>query len=149
LLSLRRHGMGKINLGRVVLGGLLSGLVLNIGEYLLNDLIFGKRWEEVLKSLNRNPMDTKGMALFIILLFALGVFTVWVYAAIRPRFGSGPMTAVCAGLVVWFLVSLYASASSLPMHLFPRRLLLYSAIWQFFEMPIAAVVGAWAYKEEA
>lgn len=140
--------MGKINLGRVVLGGLLSGLVLNIGEFLLNESILGKRWEDAMKALGRPPIDTGGMVLYVFLLFALGVFSVWIYAAIRPRFGSGPMTAVCAGLVVWFLASMYASASALPMHLFPRRLLLYSVVWQFFEMPIAAVVGAWPYSEE-
>lgn len=59
------------------------------------------------------------------------------------------MTAICAGLVVWFLASLYGSASLLPVHLFPRRLLLYGTVWQFFGFPIASVAGAWIYKEEA
>jgi len=141
--------MGKINLGRVVLGGLLAGLVLNIGEFVLNEMFLGKRWEEAMKALNRPTLDSSGITLLVILVFALGVFSVWIYAAIRPRFDAGPMTAVCAGLIVWFLASLWASASALPMHLFPRRLLLYSTVWQFFEMPIAAVAGAWLYKEEA
>ena len=30
--------MGNINLGRVVLGGLLAGLVLNVGEFLLKGI---------------------------------------------------------------------------------------------------------------
>ena len=33
--------------------------------------------------------------------------TVWLYAAIRPRFGPGPKTAICAGLIVWGLSYLY------------------------------------------
>jgi hypothetical protein len=94
------------------------------------------------------PGSAENIAFYIILFFALGVFTVWIYAAIRPRFGAGPMTAVCAGLIVWFLVSLFVSAYMFPMRLFPSRLLLYGTVWEFFEFPIAAVAGAWIYREE-
>ena len=34
--------MGKINMTRVILGGLLAGLVINIGEFILNDTILGE-----------------------------------------------------------------------------------------------------------
>jgi len=143
--------MGKINFGRVVLGGLLAGLIINIGEILLNNYILGNLWEDTLKALNRPSMasDAAAMVYFIILGFAVGIFSVWIYAAIRPRFGIGPLTAVCAGLIVWFLASMYTSAAMLPMHLFPRRLLLISVVWEFVQMPIAAIAGAWVYKEEA
>jgi hypothetical protein len=142
--------MGKINMGRAVLGGLLAGLILNIGEYLLNEVFLGKQNSAALAALNRSaPTDAGSAAFYIILFFALGVFTVWIYAAIRPRFGAGPMTAVCAGLVVWFLASLFVSAYMFPMRLFPSRLLLYGTVWEFFELPIAAVAGAWVYREES
>jgi hypothetical protein len=142
--------MGKINFGRAVLGGLLAGLILNIGEYLLNEILLGKRWSDALAALSRSMPEGAGdMAFFIILTFALGVFTVWIYAAIRPRFGAGPMTAICAGLIVWFLASLYTSASMFPIRLFPSRLLLYGTVWEFFEFPIAALAGAWIYREES
>ena len=36
--------MGKINLGRVILGGALAGPILNIGEFVLNEPILGARW---------------------------------------------------------------------------------------------------------
>jgi hypothetical protein len=32
--------MGKINLARVFLGGLLAGLIINIFEYVLNGVVF-------------------------------------------------------------------------------------------------------------
>lgn len=34
--------MGKINLGRVLLGGLVAGVVYNIGEAVLNMVVIGK-----------------------------------------------------------------------------------------------------------
>jgi hypothetical protein len=33
--------------------------------------------------------------------FIVGILLVWIYAAIRPRFGPGMRTATKAGLVVW------------------------------------------------
>jgi hypothetical protein len=142
--------MGKINMGRVVLGGLLAGLILNIGEFLLNYVFLAKQNSDALAALNRPAPTGAGIAAFYTILgFALGVFTVWIYAAIRPRFGPGPMTAICAGLVVWFLAVLYTSAYMFPMHLFPSSLLLYGTVWEFFEFPIAALAGAWIYREES
>jgi hypothetical protein len=141
--------MGKINFGWAVLGGLLAGVILNIGEYLLNDILLGKQNSDALAKLNRSmPAGAEDIAFYIILFFALGVFTVWIYAAIRPRFGAGPMTAICAGLIVWFLASLFVAAYMYPMRLFPPKLLLYGTVWEFFEFPIAALVGAWIYREE-
>ncbi len=34
------------------------------------------------------------------------------------------------------------------MGLYPTKLVLITVIWGLFEVPIAAVVGAWPYKEE-
>ena len=139
--------MGKINMSRVVLGGLLAGLVINIGEFLLNAIILSSQWDDAMKAINRPPMGNDSVAFLVVLCLALGIFTVWVYAAIRPRFGAGPMTAVCAGLIIWFLASLYASAGTYSMHIFRGRLLLYGTVWQFVELPIAALLGAYFYKE--
>ena len=142
--------MGKINFGRAVLGGLLAGLILNIGEYLLSGVLLGKQFSDALAALNRSvPTGTETIAFYAFLYFALGVFTVWIYAAIRPRFGPGPMTAICAGLIVWFLASLFPSALMFPMDVFPSRLLSYGIVWEFFEFLIAALAGAWIYREEA
>jgi hypothetical protein len=38
---------------------------------------------------------------FVLWGFLVGIFAVWLYAAIRPRYGDGPKTALCAGAVVW------------------------------------------------
>ena len=139
--------MGKVNMGRVILGGLLAGVVINIGEFLLNMVVLGGLWNEALQALNRPPIDTGPIAFFVLLSFALGILAVWVYAAIRPRFGAGPLTAVCAGLLVWALAVLYPTGGALPMHLFPGRLLFYSALWELFELPVATLAGGWIYRE--
>jgi hypothetical protein len=140
--------MGKINAGRVILGGLLAGLVINIGEFLLNGVILRNDWDAAMRSLGRQPIGTQAIAVFIALGFVVGIVTVWVYAAIRPRLGAGPKTAICAGLTVWALSSLYSAVGQLPLGIVPTRLILIVAVWELVQTPIAAVAGAWLYKEE-
>ncbi|MFQ5789979.1 MAG: hypothetical protein ACE5JI_05815 [Acidobacteriota bacterium] len=140
--------MGKISVGRVILGGLLAGVVMNIGEFLLNEPILGDDWEAAMQALNRPAIGSGAIALFVVMGFALGIASVWVYASIRPRFGAGPKTAVLAGLTVWFLAYLYGAVGMSVMEVFPTNLVVIGTVWGFFEVPIATVAGAWLYKEE-
>ena len=140
--------MGKINLAKVVLGGLVAGLVINIGEFVLNEPILGTQWRTAMESLNREPIGNQAIAVFVTLGFLLGILCVYTYAAIRPRFGAGPKTALCAGLLVWTLTYLYGGISMMPMELFPSKLLVIGMVWGLVEIPIATVVGARLYSEE-
>lgn len=140
--------MGKINTARVFLGGLLAGLVINIGEFVLNEPILGERWVGAMEALNQTPVGGGAIAIFVVMGFLLGIAAIWLYASIRPRFGAGPKTAVCAGLFVWFFVYLYVNVGMIAMGLFPTSLLIIATVWGLFEVPIATVAGAWIYKEE-
>ncbi len=139
--------MGRINTGRVILGGLVAGLVINIGETILNVPIIGAESDAALQALGLEPIGGGAIAVFVAMGFLLGLLTVWLYAAMRPRFGPGPKTAVIAGLVVWVLGVVLASIGYGMLGLFPVRLLVIVAVWDLFEMPIASVAGAWLYKE--
>ena len=92
--------MCGINMGRVLLGGLLAGLVINIGEYVLNDLLLVEEWAAVSEALSLPPHEGSTILWFIIWGFVIGITMVWLYAAIRPRCGAGVKTAICAGLGV-------------------------------------------------
>jgi hypothetical protein len=140
--------MGRINIGRVLLGGLLAGLVLNVGEYLLNEPILGEQWTTTMGSLGLQPVTGSSVIWFVIWNFVFGIGVVWVYAAIRPRFNPGPKTAVIAGLAVWFLVWLLGFGSTVITGLLPASLVMVTVIWGLFEVPIATVAGAWLYREE-
>ena len=140
--------MGQINMGRVVLGGLLAGLVINIGEFVLNEPILGAQWVTAMEAMGRSAPGGSAIATFVVGGFILGIAMIWTYAAIRPRQGAGVKTAVCAGLLVWFFAYLYPSSGFLVMKLFPANLIVTSVMWGFFELPIAAVIGAWLYKED-
>ena len=40
--------MGKINLGRVILGGIVAGIVIDIFEGVLNGVVLAKQWADVM-----------------------------------------------------------------------------------------------------
>ncbi|UCF20667.1 MAG: hypothetical protein JSU87_04455 [Gemmatimonadota bacterium] len=140
--------MGKINIGRVVTGGLLAGVVINALEFLLNEPILGGQWSDAMVALGLEEPSGMTLLWYVIWGFVLGIGIVWIYAAIRPRFGPGPKTAVTAGLAVWFLIWFLGFGATVLSGMFPTGLVLVTLVWELFEVPIAAVAGAWLYKEE-
>ena len=140
--------MGKINLGRVLLGGLLAGVVLIVFEFVLNGPILGDRWTAAMESLNVAAPEGAGtMIAYVVFNLVLGIALVWLYAAVRPRFGPGPKTAVIAGLAAWFLLWFLGFGGNLISGIFPTNLVVTILIWEFFEVPIAMLAGAWLYQE--
>ena len=141
--------MAKVNKGRIILGGLLAGLVLNVGEYLLNDLVQCDQWQNAMSAMNLPQPGGGAMAAMVVMMFLVGIFTIWLYAAIRPRYGAGPKTAICAGLAVWLIYCVLGFGATLIMGMFPVKLVLTAIGWELVEMPLAALAGGWLYKEEA
>ncbi len=139
--------MGKINLQRVILGGLVAGVVLNIVDFVLYGVVFKDDYNAALQALNKPAMTNNMVMWFVALDFLFGIFLVWLYAAIRPRFGAGPGTAVKAGLAMWVLFGLLHALSEAPMGLFPQNLYIIGTCVSLVVYPLAAVAGARFYSE--
>jgi hypothetical protein len=140
----------RINWSRVILGGLLAGLIVNVCEFLVNSLILGNEWAAAMKALNKSAeMETGTSVVFLLWGFLIGIYALWLYATIRPRLGPGPRTAVFAGIAVWVPASLLAMMAPAALHLFPCRLIANGVALDLVAMVVATVVGAWLYKEEA
>lgn len=138
--------MGNINWGRVFLGGLLFGVVGGILLFLLANLVGGDLIA-LARATGKFPESKAvqfGMCVTAMILF--GILTIWLYAAIRPRFGPGPKTACIAALatslfgitadVVWGSLGFVPLSALVP--------LVASGVPVIF---VAALVGAWPYKE--
>ena len=144
--------MGKINTGRVILGGLVAGLVMNASEAFLHAGVLGADGAKLLEEWKRLglEMDVNESLVFwlIGITFVLGILAVWLYAAIRPRFGPGPKTALCAGLAVWAMSYLYAGVYvDAGIVVFPTKLTWLPVFWGLVEVPLATLLGAWVYRE--
>lgn len=140
--------MGKINWGKVVLGGLVAGLIIDVVEGILEGVILGPEWRQAMQALGR-PLQETGvnMTLHILLGFAYGLTALWLYAAIRPRFGAGPRTAFYAGIGVWVLGNLLPSVNWGPQGVLPGYLFAIAALVGLVEIVVATEAGAWLYRE--
>jgi hypothetical protein len=139
--------MGRINVVRVILGGLLAGLLINVSEFILNTYVIAAPMEAAMKAMNLPPVDGPVIACFVGLGFLLGILAVWVYAAIRPRFGPGVVTATYAALAVFLLAYVYPTGFMMVLHVFPRKAMAIGLVWGLPEILIATIAGAWAYTE--
>jgi len=135
-----------MNTKRVVLAGLAAG-VLNLALTL--SMAFLVLLEDVRAQVERFQLQPPPYALFtgVGMQLFLGIAVVWLYAAIRPRFGPGPRTAVIAGLAVWFLSYAVHCELMVRLGLSPPEMALRMLVWGFVQMPVVALAGAWLYRE--
>jgi hypothetical protein len=141
---------GKINLARVILGGLVAGLIINVVEGVMNGVVLADQWTAQMVSLNRSAAGSvKQIVVLNLWGFAAGILTVWLYAAIRPRLGAGPKTAICAGLFIWATICGMGTAVPVILHIYRLDLAMIGVAYELVEMVLAALAGAYFYKESA
>ena len=99
--------MGKIKWICVLIGGLVAGVVINVLQFAAWALFVRPGLSAALEALGRPLQETVGTTvLYIVLGFLVGILVIWLYAAIRPRYGAGPRTAAVAGVAAGLLLGL-------------------------------------------
>lgn len=141
-----------INTSKVVVGGLVAGIVMNVLGYLGQGLLLGERMMSEMNaaapSLEGRGMGAGALTGRVLTQFAVGFLLVWLYAAMRPRFGPGMKTAALAAFAVWlcgflfYLDWLYLGMMSPATYAF-------MSIMMIIILLIAAGLGAMLYKEES
>jgi len=144
--------MASINTGKVIVGGLAAGVVMNVIDFVSNMYILGDRMKADMDKLNpalwANMNDMSKMPAFIAVDFVLGIMLVWLYAAIRPRFGPGAGTAMKTGFFMWLFGSaifFYLTTAGM----FSMGTFVYSGCLSLVNMLASAWVGGMLYKEAA
>ena len=143
--------MGKINWTRVLLGGLIAGVVGNVLWFATWRPLVGPSLKAALVALGRPMQETIGTTVLgVVLGFVVGILAIWLYAAIRPRYGAGPGTAVLAGVAAGLLYGVFPDIGwGLTLRLIPARVWVGDAVFTLVAMVIATLLGAWVYKEQA
>jgi hypothetical protein len=142
--------MGKINIGRLLLGGIVAGIVGNILGFLVDGLILAPQWGAGMRALGKSDFSTSQNVGFNLVGLAFGILVVWLYAAIRPRLGAGAKTAVYAGLAAWAMGILLPNIALMGVTgLFPSGLTATTTALAIVEWVLAALAGAALYKESA
>ncbi len=137
-----------INTPRVFVAGLVAGLVMNIVDFLVNGVLLAAQWQAAMRALNPalNAMSPTAITGYIVLDFVFGILIVWTYAAMRPRFGPGPETALIASITVW-LISLLSGSNLVLTGMTPIALFTISAIGSLVGWVAGGYVGGRLYVE--
>jgi hypothetical protein len=139
--------MGKINTGRVLIGGLAAGVVANLFDFISNEYLLKADWEVVASLRNLDPAALQAsMTTWIIVDFVFGILLVFAYAAMRPRFGPGPKTALVSGFTLFIAVTAILSGF-VAMGMFTQAIFLKGTLFSVVTTAAASLAGASLYKE--
>ena len=141
--------MASINLGRVVAGGLVAGVVANAIDFVSNTYVLAADIAAWAPTRNLDPAAMNSgpvAATWIVVDFIFGLLLVSTYAAMRPRLGAGPKTAAIAGLALWGAITLVLFGFT-QMGVFSMTLFVKGSIAALINTLAASVAGAAVYKE--
>jgi len=140
-----------INTSKVVVGGLAAGVMGNIVGYVGFGMLLAPRFEAeavaVAPTLAGRGMTTGAVVTNIVSTFVIGLLLVWLYAAIRPRFGPGSRTAIFAAMVVWLCGFLF-HMDWLIVGLMTQQTYALASLVALVQTIASAWVGGMLYKED-
>jgi hypothetical protein len=139
-----------INFKKVLFGGFSAGVVLIVIN-VLAQVFLGNRIQQDMNawipaSAERITMSSFTLAAGIILKFVIGILLVWLYAAIRPRFGPGLRTASYGAFFVWILGAIFFS-DYLMIGMMSATTYIITEVIQLLGFLIAVWTGARIYSE--
>ncbi len=142
--------MARINNNRVILGGILAGVIIDVGEALINGVILRQDWADVMTKLGK-PTDLSGtmLAVFNVSGLVMGILAVWLYAAIRTRYGAGPKTATMVALTIWVIGYALPLVGQAGLGLMPMTIATTAGGLGLIEIILATLAGAAVYREDA
>jgi hypothetical protein len=140
----------SMNVGKVIVGGLVAGLVSNVVDMTTNFTVLMPDMKFMVERLHLDPAVLQpsfaGIAPWVTIDFFTGILLVFTYAAMRPRFGAGPKTAIIAGLTLYLVVTAVLSGF-LSMGVFTRGMFVRSSIAALASVLLGSLAGAAVYKE--
>lgn len=143
--------MGKINYRRVFIGGLIAAVVFIVTELFIEGLA-GILWGISETALLREyfPQALQRGLRFqmhnLLHLLLICIMLIWLYAALRPRFGAGPKTALICAFIFW-LIELLLILNLVNMNIIPWKFGMISLVFNAIELPVAVLAGASVYQE--
>jgi hypothetical protein len=139
--------MSGVNVQRWLLGGIVAGVLMWVLEGLAG-LAYMADMRAALEA-HGLSVEMGGVTLGISVVVSLisGLTLTFFYVAARPRFGPGPKTAVLVAFALWVGGYLLSLLGYQMLGLFPRGLLVLWGVTGLLEMILAALVGAWIYRE--
>ena len=146
--------MSKINVGRLMLGGVAAGVVMFLADGFIHEVLLHQLWIDTMTAAGRSIAEdeshrARDMAFFAVHELLKGVAIAWVYAAIRTRFGAGAKTAAVAGLAVWAIMFPLPLIAEIPTGFYGPRMVAMWSLCEIVPTVVGGLVAGFLYKEGA
>jgi hypothetical protein len=135
-----------LNSGKVVVGGLVAGVVANVLDYLFQGIVLKPDFDVMQQRLNLDPVAANNPVPWIIVDFVLGFLIIITYVGFRARWGPGPKTAIYAGVVLFLAIASMMGALT-SIGIFTTDTYLKSSALFLVTITCAALAAAFVYKE--
>ena len=139
-----------INNSKVLVGGIVAGIVLNVIDYLVYTKLIVSQMTASLDAfkpgLSSVMMGGNAITIFVITDFIYGLLLIWTYAAVRPRLGPGPRTATTVAFLFW-LFGAFINANMLITGMMDSNLFWLTELLGLITLIIGTVIGASLYSE--
>lgn len=137
----------RINTNRLLVGGVVVGVLLWLLEaaasmIYLDDMRMALQAHSLVLQMKSSTWlaSLAGFLMF-------GLTLVFMYVAMRPRFGPGPKTAIIAAVTLWLGGYVTSLIGYDQIALYPRSLLYLWGVVGLLQLIIGSLVGAWIYRE--
>jgi len=144
--------MNRINYGRVLLGGVLAGVLLFMADGFIHSKLLHEHWMAAMKAAGRSvEAEEHGSDMLYFAAFELlrGVAIAWIYAVMRAQCGPGPKTAICATLAVWAIMFPIFFLQEVPLGFYSTTLLTLWSLYEIVPSVLAGLVAGALYKPAA
>jgi hypothetical protein len=139
--------MRGFNVPRLLVGGVVSGATLWLLESAASAMYLNKMQSALLQHQIELEPSLWLAVMSVTIALLTGLTMVFLYAAVRPRFGPGARTATIVAITLWLGGYVPSLISYEMIGLYPRTLLYQWGLVGLLEMIGAAIVGAWIYSD--
>jgi len=125
----------------------LCGGIVGMAWYLLSAVLLSLFAPDLLAAVQSGAIYPRwDGAIFLAIDLMMGIWTIWLYSAIAPRYGAKPTTAVIAA-VAWWIIKTLQSAKWAGLGLIPLRVILVPLGTTLVAAVLASLLGAWLYDK--
>ena len=140
-----------MNTSKVVVGGLVAGVVLNVIDWFVYTRLLVNQMTAAMEAYKPGSsammMSGNAITIYVITDFVFGLLLVYTYAAVRPRLGPGPRTAATVAGLFW-LFATFINAQQLVMGMMDKNLFWEVSLIQLITLVLGTWFGAMVYTEE-
>lgn len=125
------NGTIRTNLSRIILCGVVSGVIINAIEWIAHRVLLDARWNAAFAAIGKVPSF---WGTFVVANFGVGVVSVWTYWWLSGIYGRGSRAALTTGAAMWIIFWVIPIMGLQPFDIFPNYLLAFVILFGLLDV---------------